>query len=370
MSQASGHSGLRIGIVGLPNVGKSTLFNALTRAGAAVAPYPFTTIDPNVGVVPLEDARLTWLAERVKPERTVPATVEFVDIAGLVRGAHRGEGLGNQFLHHIRTVDAVAMVVRAFDDPEVPHVAGRVDPAADVETVDVELILADLGSVQRRLEKTRADAKARPRDYAGELDLLERLAEHLDQGGRARDFTRDEAEQEVLDQLFLLTEKPRLYVLNLGEDQLDRVAEVSREFEAAAGEDAMLAVSAQLEAELVEWDREEADQYRRELGLARSGLLAVARAAYELLDLITFFTMVGGKEVRAWELHRGTSVLKAAGKIHGDMEKGFIRAEVISFDDLQAAGSLATARERGQLRQEGRDYVVQDGDVIQVRFNV
>ena len=363
---------LQIGIVGLPNVGKSTLFNALTRSGAAVAPYPFTTIDPNVGVVPLEDARLGWLAALVRPERTVPATVEFVDIAGLVRGAHRGEGLGNQFLHHIRTVDAIAMVVRSFADANVVHVSDRIDLAADIATVDTELILADLATVARRLERTRAEARAKPRECAAELAFLDGLERHLNAGGKARTLARDAEEQGILDQLFLLTEKPRLYVVNVGEEQLADVAAAIRPVEPLAADEGapVLAISAKIEADLAEWPAEEADQYRRELGLAASGLQAVVRAAYHRLSLITFFTMVGGREVRAWEIGSGATAVKAAGKVHSDMERGFIRAEVVAFDDLRAAGSVAAARERGTLRTEGRDYVVQDGDVIQIRFSV
>ncbi|MHB0878040.1 MAG: redox-regulated ATPase YchF [Anaerolineae bacterium] len=363
---------LQIGIVGLPNVGKSTLFNALTRAGAAVAPYPFTTIDPNVGVVPLDDERLSWLAALVRPERTVPASVEFVDIAGLVRGAHRGEGLGNQFLHHIRTVDAVAMVVRSFTDANVAHVSGTIDPLEDIATVDTELILADLATVAKRMERTRAQARAKPRDFAAELAFLDSLEAHLNAGGKARTLARDSEEQAITDQLFLLTEKPRLYVVNVGEEQLaDVPAIVAPVRQVAAAENApVLAICARLEADLAEWPEADAEQYRGDLGLTASGLQAVVRAAYDRLDLITFFTMVGGREVRAWEIGRGTAAVKAAGKVHSDMERGFIRAEVVAFDDLRAAGSLVAARERGMLRVEGRDYVVQDGDIIQVRFSV
>jgi hypothetical protein len=302
----------------------------------------------------------------------VPATIEFVDIAGLVRGAHRGEGLGNQFLHHIRTVDAIAMLARAFEDPEVAHVSEVLDPLADIETVDTELILADLASVERRLERTRAQAKAKPKNHAVELAFLERLAAHLNAGHKARKIQRHGEEQTVLDELFLLTEKPRLYIVNVGEEQLARVDEVLAPVaRLAAGEGSpRLAIAAKLEADLTDWPRQEAEQYRRELGLSTSGLQAVARVAYELLDMITFMTMVGGKEVRAWQLRRGSTAVKAAGKVHSDMERGFIRAEVVAFDDLKRLGSLAAAREHGVLRVEGRDYIVQDGDVIQVRFNV
>lgn len=362
---------LQIGIVGLPNVGKSTLFNALTQAGAQVAAYPFTTIDPNVGVVPLRDERLDWLAEHVRPERTVPATVEFVDIAGLVRGAHRGEGLGNQFLHHIRTVDAIALVARAFEDPEIPHVSSTVDPLEDIQVVETELILADMGTVERRLERVRAEAKAKPREHAPQVEFLGRLQQHLDRGEKVRSLPRSEEEQALLDGLFLLTNKPRMYVVNVGEDQLDRVAEVVSPVEERAREEGVpvVAICARLEADLADWTEEEARQYRQELGLSESGLQTVVRVAFDLLGLVTFFTIVGGREVRAWEIKRGTSVVRAAGRIHSDMERGFIRAEVIAFEDLRAAGSVAAARERGLLRAEGRDYPVQDGDVIQIRFS-
>jgi GTP-binding protein YchF len=363
---------LQIGIVGLPNVGKSTLFNALTRAGAPVAPYPFTTIDPNVGVVALQDERLDWLAAHIQPERVVPATVEFVDIAGLVRGAHRGEGLGNQFLHHIRNVDAVALVVRGFLDADIPHVSETINPVQDIETVDTELILADLATVERRLERTRSEAKARPRDYAGQIEFLERLHAHLNAGHKARSLPRTEEEEALLGELFLLTEKPRMYVVNVGEDQLTQVEEILAPVRELAQEEGapVVAICARLEADLTDWSEQEAQEYRRDLGLSESGLQTVVRTAFDLLDLITFFTTVGGHEVRAWEIERGTAVVKAAGKIHSDMERGFIRAEMIAFEDLQAAGSVAAARERGLLRVEGRDYLVQDGDVIQIRFNV
>ena len=363
---------LQIGIVGLPNVGKSTLFNALTRAAAAVAPYPFTTIEPNVGVVPVEDERLAWLAEHVRPERVVPATIEFVDIAGLVRGAHRGEGLGNQFLHHIRLVDAIALVVRGFEDADIPPASDRVDPLDDLDTVSTELILADIATVERRLERVRADGKAHPRDFADQLAFLERLMTHLNEGEPARTLPRSAEEQAWLSELFLLSEKPRLYVLNLGEGQLAGAEQAAEPLLERAGKEGapVVALCARLESDLSEWEAEEAAQYRRELGLRQSGLQTVVRAAFNLLGLITFFTIVGGREARAWEIERDTPVVRAAGKVHSDMERGFIRAEVIAFDDLQSAGTLAVARERGLLRVEGRDYPVADGDVIQIRFNV
>jgi GTP-binding protein YchF len=362
---------LQIGIVGLPNVGKSTLFNALTRAGAAVASYPFTTIDPNVGIVEVPDPRLHHVASIVQPDEVKATTIEFVDIAGLVKGAHRGEGLGNQFLGHIRNVDAVALVVRCFEDPDVAHVSAELDPMADTETIDLELILADLATVERRVEKTRSAAKAQPREFAAELELLGRLQAHLEAGHRASQMPTSEKEKELLQSLFLLTDKPRLYVANVSEDSLPGGgALAARVLERAGAEGAEAVVlCAQLEAELGEWPDDEAAEYRAELGLQASGLEQLIHAGYQLLDLITFFTATGTKVVRAWNVRRGDTVYVAAGKIHTDMQRGFIRAEVVSYQDLSEAGDLVRARERGLVRLEGRDYVVQDGDVIHIRFS-
>lgn len=363
--------GLQIGIVGLPNVGKSTLFNALTKANAAVAKYPFTTLDRNVGVAEVPDRRLWDIAALVKPERVVPATTEFVDIAGLVRGAHRGEGLGNKFLGHIRNVDAIAMVVRCFRDADIPHVSPELDPREDIEVVDLELALADLATVERRLEKVRRAAKGRSKDYEEELELLERVRSHLEGGGMVRTLPLTEEEARLLRELNLLTAKPRLFVANVGEDDLPEGGELARAVqEVAAAEGAeVVTLCAQLEMELAEWPPEEAAAYRAELGLGESGLQKLVWAGYRLLDLITFFTTTGGKEVRAWTVLRGTKAPEAAGKVHSDMQRGFIRAEVVSYEDLMAAGSFAAVRERGLLRLEGRDYVVQDGDIIHFRFS-
>jgi GTP-binding protein YchF len=362
---------LQIGIVGLPNVGKSTLFNALTRAGAAVASYPFTTIDPNVGVVEVPDPRLSDVAAIVKPDEIKPTTIEFVDIAGLVQGAHRGEGLGNQFLGHIRNVDAVALVVRCFEDPDVAHVSTDLDPLADCDVIDLELVLADLATVERRKEKVRSSAKAQPKEYAAELDFLERLEGHLGAGHPASQMSLADREAEMLQPLFLLTAKPRLYVANVGEDDLPDGNALSERVCKRAEEEAAQAVvlCAQLEADLADWEPDEAAEYRGELGLDEPGLDRLIHAGYRLLDLITFFTATGTNVVRAWTLQRGETVLAAAGKIHTDMQKGFIRAEVISHGDLMAAGDFNRARERGLIRLEGRDYVVQDGDVIHIRFS-
>ena len=362
---------LQIGIVGLPNVGKSTLFNALTRAGAAVASYPFTTIDPNVGVVEVPDHRLNDVAAIVQPEEVKATTIEFLDIAGLVKGAHQGEGLGNQFLGHIRNVDAVALVVRCFEDPDVAHVSAELEPMADAETIGLELILADLATVERRIEKVRSAAKAQPREFAAEMELLQQLQAHLETGKLASRLPVSEKEREMLQPLFLLTAKPRLYVANVGEDSLPEGGPLAAQvLERAEAEGAQaVVICAQLEADLSDWSAEEAAEYRAELGLEAPGLERLIRAGYRLLDLITFFTATGTNVVRAWTLRRGETVYVAAGKIHTDMQQGFIRAEVVSYADLMEAGDLGRARERGLVRLEGRDYVVQDGDIIHIRFS-
>lgn len=362
---------LQIGIVGLPNVGKSTLFNALTRAGAAVASYPFTTIDPNVGIVEVPDARLHDVAAIVQPDEVKPTTIEFVDIAGLVAGAHKGEGLGNQFLGHIRNVDAVALVVRCFEDPDVAHVTAELDPLADAEVLDLELMLADLGTVERREEKVRSAAKAQPREHAAELELLARVREHLATGSLAALLPLTPKEAEMLAPLNLLTAKPRLYVANVGEDALPGGGPLAAQVIRRAEEEGAQAVviCAACEADLADWSPEEAAEYRAELGLGASGLERLISASYRLLDLVTFFTATGTNVVRAWTLRRGQTVYEAAGKIHTDMQRGFIRAEVVAHADLVRVGDFARAREHGVLRLEGRDYQVQDGDVIHIRFS-
>ncbi len=376
---------LRVGIVGLPNAGKSTLFNALTRANVAVARYPFTTIEPHVGVAAVPDMRLDALARLIKPVKVVPATVQFVDIAGLVQGAHRGEGLGNQFLAAIREVDALAMVLRCFENPDVPHVAESLDPVADLGVLDLELSLADLGTVERRIERTKSAAKSNPKAYEWELTTLMRLMDHLAAGQPARTFvstlsvghtTKTEsasadATRALLDELFLLTNKPRLLVANVSEEALPgggplaaRVLEVADQEGSQA-----IVICAECEAALADWPPEEAAAYRAELGLSEPGVDRLIHAGYRLLDLITFFTVTGGEVVHAWAVRRGLTAWHAAGQVHTDMQRGFIRADVISWDELLSAGSLAHAREIGRLRSEGRDYVVQDGDVIHIHFS-
>ncbi|MCL7454204.1 MAG: redox-regulated ATPase YchF, partial [Anaerolineae bacterium] len=321
--------------------------------------------------VEVPDRRLADVAAIIKPEEVKPTTIEFVDIAGLVQGAHRGEGLGNQFLGHIRNVDAVALVVRCFEDPDVAHVTAELDPLADCEVIDLELILADLQSVDRRADKVQSAAKAQPKEYAAELETLARLKAHLEAGHLAALMPLSEKETELLEPLNLLTAKPRLYIANVGEEDLPHGGPLAAQVIARATEEGAEAVvlCAQLESDLADWTPEEAEEYRSGLGLEAPGLERLIHAAYRLLDLITFFTATGTNVVRAWTLRRGQTVYEAAGKVHTDMQRGFIRAEVIAHDGLVAAGGFARARERGLVRLEGRDYVVQDGDVIHIRFS-
>lgn len=363
---------LQLGLVGLPNVGKSTLFNALTRAGAAVASYPFTTIDPNVGVVPVPDARLERIADIIRPERVVPATLRVVDIAGLVKGASRGEGLGNQFLSHIRGMDAIAMVVRCFHDEDVPHVTETLDPVEDIETVELELVLSDLEIMERQLERVRTQAKGRPRDFDGQIAALEAVIDGLRAGRPVRRLELTDAQHEALRDVPLLTNKPLLYVANVSESDLPEGGELAGRVRRHAEVEGVetITLCAALEAELLDLEPDEAADYLSELGLDAPGLERFIRAGYRLLNYITYFTTTGGHEVRAWTLQRGQTAIDAAGQIHSDMARGFIRAEVVAYDDLDAAGSMARVREAGRLRLEGRDYVVRDGDVVHIRFNV
>ncbi len=360
---------LQLGIVGLPNSGKSTLFNALTRAGAAVAPYAFTTVEPNVGVAALTDPRLTELAELIRPERVVPATIEFVDIAGLVRGAHRGEGLGNQFLGHIRNVDAVILVARCFDN-HVPHPYGEVNPLGDLEILDLELALADLASVERRLEKTRSAAKAAPAAHVAEVAALESLRDELQAGRSALAWGRRAGQSAWVLEWNLLTGLPRLLVANVGEESLPsggQLAEQIQRRSATEGGEAVV-ICAQTEMDLLDWEEEEAEAYWHELGGGGRGLDRLVAAGFRLLDLITFYTITGRKEARSWPIAANTLAPAAAGKVHTDMERGFIRAEVIQIDELLAIGSWTAARDSGRLRIEGRDYAIQDGDIVHFRF--
>jgi len=369
---------LQIGIVGLPNAGKSTLFNALTQANAAVASYPFTTIEPHVGIAEVPDSRLGVIADLIKPDKVIPTSVQFVDIAGLVKGAHRGEGLGNQFLAHIREVDAIALVLRCFENPDVAHMSAQLDPVDDLAVLDLELSLADLGTVERRIERTQGAAKARPKEFEWELATLNRLREHLAQGQPAHTFASggDGAEVDgrtwaLLAELFLLTLKPQMLVANVGEDMLPDGGPLAAQVVETADEQGSQSVvlCADCEAALVEWSPDEAAAYRAELGLSQPGLERLVQAGYRLLDLITFFTVTGGEVVRAWTLRRGETAWHAAGQVHTDMQRGFIRADVVHYEDLAASGSMPAARESGRLRSEGRDYLVQDGDVIHFHFS-
>ena len=364
---------LEVGIVGLPNVGKSTLFNAITKAGAEAANYPFCTIEPNVGVVDVPDARLAVLAEMFGSKRILPAAMRFVDIAGLVAGASKGEGLGNKFLSHIRQVDAIAQVIRCFDDPNITHVAGSVDPVRDIEIINTELCLADLESVDKRLQRIAKLAKSGDKDARIEAPILEKVSASLGDAipVRAQGLTEDELD--ILKDLTLLTAKKSLYVANVGADEVSDYSgnEFVKQVEEYAAKEGsgVVVVSARIESEIAELSDEEATAYLADLGLEESGLTKLIKASYSLLGLINYFT-AGEMEARAWTIVEGTKAPQAAGKIHSDIEKGFIRAEIVSFDDLEACGSQNAAKEKGLVRLEGKDYVMKDGDVTHFRFNV
>lgn len=364
---------MKLGMVGLPNVGKSTLFNALTDAGAESANYPFCTIEKNVGIVSVPDERLDALTKMYEPDKFTPATLEFVDIAGLVKGASRGEGLGNKFLADIREVDAIVHVVRCFEDTNIIHVDGSINPARDIETINLELIFSDIEMVDRRIDRAKKAAKG-DKKYLAEVDFLERLKTHLENGKSARSFSFTDDEREMLKTTPLLSAKPVIYAANLSEEDFTNNIDTNENYKkvceiAEEEHSAVLPICAQIEAEISGMDDDDKAMFLSELGLEVSGLNRIIKEGYSLLGLISYLT-AGKPEVRAWTIKKGTKAPQAAGKIHTDFEKGFIRAEVISFDDLMNCGSMAAAKEKGLVRLEGKDYVMQDGDIVLFRFNV
>ena len=363
---------MKLGIVGLPNVGKSTLFNSITKAGAECANYPFCTIEPNVGVVPVPDERLDVLTNMYHPQKTTHAVIEFVDIAGLVKGASKGEGLGNKFLSHIRETDAICEVVRCFEDSNIVHVDGSIDPVRDIETINLELIFADIETVNKRLDKAKKNLKA-DKKYQEEINLLEKIKENLENGISARAIEFNEDEQALVKEMFLLTTKPILYIANVSEEQLgdaENDLNVKKVKEYAAKEKAeVISLCVKVEEELSGLEDNDKKEMLKMLGLEESGLDKVIKKSYDLLGLMSFLT-AGEPEVRAWTIKKGTKAPQAAGKIHSDIERGFIKAEVVSFKDLVEQGSMVAAREKGLVRSEGKEYVMQDGDIVLFKFNV
>lgn len=364
---------MKLGIVGLPNVGKSTLFNAITNAGAQSANYAFCTIEPNVGVVAVPDKRLDKLAEMYHPQKLTPATIEFVDIAGLVKGASKGEGLGNKFLSHIREVDAIIHVVRCFDDDDIIHVEGSVDPQRDIETINLELILSDIEILDRRIDRSKKAMKG-DKSLQAEVEFFERLRKELENGVNARAVEMTDEEKEMLSTVALLSSKPVIYACNMSEDDFANSISENARYKAvcaiAAAEGAeVLPICAELEAQIASLSKEEKEMFLADLGIAQGGLDLLIQRSYHLLGLISYLT-AGEPEVRAWTITKGTKAPQAAGKIHSDFERGFIRAEVISFDELMDCGTMQAAKEKGKIRSEGKEYVMQDGDIVLFRFNV